>query len=81
MNSWINTYNLLTEQNAHGKALFLLANETGQTEAARVLALVNQIHDIEGHLPHHLNEYRNAIMKRVHERAREVMGNKFQELQ
>jgi hypothetical protein len=76
----VKNWNSLTNDNAHGKALEILANSIGMKKEAKILAHVNNIHALEGHMPNDLLEYRERLRKNVFKYARQVMGADFERL-
>lgn len=81
VNQMIALHNNLTNDNNHGAALQLLASETNQPAAAKIIEHINAICTLAGHLPHELNQYRETVRKEVEAKARKLLGDaKFAEL-
>lgn len=55
----------LTNDNHHGAAALLLAKFMGNSKDAKCIELVNRIHEIEGSIPHLIQQYRDGIVKRL----------------
>jgi hypothetical protein len=55
----------LTDQNAHTKAIWLAARALGFKALATQVELVQDLQDIEGHMPEELLRYRESLRKRL----------------
>ena len=59
----------LTDINHHTEALMKLAQMVGNDKYRKILHHIDKIHDLEGHLPHHLAELRREIGVKLREIA------------
>lgn len=64
----------LTDDNQHTEALIVLAELVGMKKEVKILKLIQQIHQLEGHLPSTLGHYRRETSQNVHDKARRKFG-------
>ena len=63
----------LTDRNAHTEALILGAEMLGASGVVKKLKLVLQLHNLEGHLPTPLGEYRRILYEEVMRLAKQSL--------
>lgn len=62
---FMHKFDQLENDNAHGAAALLLAKFMGQPKAVKCIELVNKIHEIEGSIPHLIQQYRDRWSERL----------------
>jgi len=62
---FMHKFGQLENDNAHGAAALLLAKFMGNSKAVKCIELVNKIHEIEGSIPHLIQQYRDAWSERL----------------
>lgn len=67
----------MTARNAHGEALEFLAKTIGFNKFAKIFEYINKIHDIEGHVPQKLGQYRDSISAEMNELALKQFGQDY----
>lgn len=55
----------LTDSNAHGEAILLIADYFGYSKYIEILEHILAVQDLEGHLPKGLGDYRYEVMKEI----------------
>ena len=74
LESTIETINELTESNSHGLALLAaskycdLLEGQGRSNITRKIALINELHELEGHLSEPLEQLRNECLNNTRKR-------------
>jgi len=63
--SSLRTMARMTDQNDHGGALRVGAEMLGLVKIAKKAELINKLHDLEGHLPKELYDYRYSLHKEL----------------
>lgn len=69
----VKAYKEYTHDNHHTKALMILAEAAGQRSDAKILHHIEEITQLEGELPHHLNQYRETVRKVVERTVKEQL--------
>ena len=64
----------LTDQNAHTKAIWFAAQVLGFETLAKQVKLLQDIQDLEGHMPEDLLGYRRTLRNRLLQAAEEKLG-------
>lgn len=67
---------LATADNEHTEALLILAVAMKEKDLANILRHIKKIHDIEGHMPAELGQYREYIWKQLEMEILERWGKK-----
>ena len=62
---FVHKFGQLENGNHHGEAALLLANFMGNSKAVKCIELVNKIHEIEGSIPHLIQQYRDGWSERL----------------
>lgn len=62
--------NELTDDNAHGESLQLLAEKLGMKKQVEILKHVNSIHKLDGSLHPALGQYREDLVDQIHKVAK-----------
>jgi len=62
---FMHKFGQLENDNAHGAAALLLAKFMGNSKAVKCIELVNKIHEIEGSIPHLIQQYRDGWSERL----------------
>jgi hypothetical protein len=60
------TLNIMAHKNLHGFVLVEIATYFNMGKYVRIFTGINNLHDAEGHLPHHLGLYRDDKAKEMY---------------
>lgn len=71
----LTTLNLMRHNNLHGFALVEIATHFNMTKYVRIFTGINNLHDAEGHLSHHIGLYRDDKAKEMYDIIEQSHGS------